>query len=551
MQYELFGKQISGRFTIPSGIVTTMPDTIARIAREVPQIGILTTKSIGLEPRAGNKEPIYATLEDGLYVNAVGLANPGAEAYAKELAEIYPLDNKFLLASIYANKPEDFQKVAKILEPYCDGFELNFSCPHAAPGYGANIGCSPELTSAYTKAVKEATKKPIFVKLTPNVEDIGKIAQAAIESGVDGITAINTVGPLETPMLSYGKGGLSGPGIKYIGIRAVRKIRDTANELGKSIPIIGMGGIAGPNDIEDYEKAGANFFGIGSALTGMRTRSIRNRFNDIVGYPTLGLGHKLLEYNFYKIMCIEQPTADIKIFYFDGEIGNAIPGQFVFAKVGHEKPFSIADDRPLTIAVRKVGDFTSKMFELKEGDRVAIRGPYGNGVRHESANSCLVGGGTGIAPVHFLAKTMHAYGNEPTIFIGARSKDQLLFVNELSKYGNLIVSTDDGTYGIKGTVADAMASSISKTGKFYAAFNCGPEQMLKRVLEVEKKSGVEFIQALIERYMKCGVGICGSCSIDGLRACVDGPVFEYKDLMDSKDFGKRKRDASGTFIEIR
>ena len=570
--------EVKGRFTIPSGIVATTTDTIARLAEEIPEIGIQTTKSIGLQRREGNKESILARFDgNGTFINAVGLANPGAEEFAKELKEIYPLPkNKFLLTSIFGSTAKEFQEVAKIVAPYSDGLELNCSCPHAEPGYGATIGSSPELTKKFTMAVKEVVDIPVFVKLTPNVEDIGIIARAAIEGGADGITAINTVGPYESSILSHGKGGISGFGVKEKGIQCIKRISEVIREMNmkREIPIIAMGGIRTAQDVLDYCNAGAKFFGVGSALAGMDTESIKKYFYNLEReFCLLKKGHKirerkvdltvmeLMKYRYYMITKIKQVSDDLNIFYFNKGI-KANPGQFVFVKLpahnAHEKPFSIADDDPLTIAVRRIGDFTSKLFELKKKDVVCIRGPYGKGfdIAEETESMFLVGGGTGLAPLHFLAKT--ARKKHPlTICMGAKTKDQLLFLKEFKKYGEAMVATEDGSEGKQGLVTANLKEHLENEKRFFtnskiSFYNCGPELMIKEVMRIEKKSGyAKQIQALIERYMKCGIGICGSSAMDGKRVCVDGPVFTGKDLLSSKHFGKLRRDASGTLINFK
>lgn len=132
MKIMLFcNKEISGPFTIPSGIVTTEISVLERIANEIPEIGILTTKSIGIKSIPGNREPIIAQYDSFSFINAVGLTNKGATYFAKELKKIKIPDNKFLLCSIFGSNEEEFHKIAEKLFEVCDGFELNLSCPHS------------------------------------------------------------------------------------------------------------------------------------------------------------------------------------------------------------------------------------------------------------------------------------------------------------------------------------------------------------------------------------------------------------------------------------
>ncbi len=201
-----------------------------------------------------------------------------------------------------------------------------------------------------------------------------------------------------------------------------------------------------------------------------------------------------------------------------------------------EKPFSVAYDNPLTIVVKKIGRFTSALFNLKKGGKVFVRGPYGNSF--PTKDGCLVAGGTGIAPLYFLANRI----KKPKILIGTKSKDELVFISELKELCDVKIATEDGSIGNKGFV-----TSIIEKSEYY--FNCGPEAMIKKAIEIEMKyTKSKRIFSSIERYMKCGVGLCGSCSCSGHRVCVDGPVFTAKQLEDMGEFGKYKRDASGKRI---
>ena len=138
------GKTISSPFTIPSGIVATALPIIEYLISHVPQVGVITTKSIGLEPRLGCREPVFSQYAPGCFVNAVGLTNPGATRSAELFAELEVPDDRFLLISIFGGSVAEFVEVARLLAPYCDGLELNLSCPHAK-GVGMAMGQDPEL----------------------------------------------------------------------------------------------------------------------------------------------------------------------------------------------------------------------------------------------------------------------------------------------------------------------------------------------------------------------------------------------------------------------
>lgn len=558
---KLGKRKIKNLFATVSGVGTTTSDIIDLWAKKIPQLGIITTKSISKYPCEGYEEPILCEVDKKTFRNAVGLPNPGCKAFAKELKEIYPLRNgTFLLTSIYGKTPKEFQDAAKVLAPYSDGLELNFSCPHAKKGYGSFIGSSEKLTYDFTKAVKKVVKIPVVVKLTPNVDDIGKIAIAAEKAGADAISAVNTYKPeiglnknTGFSILDHGIGGMSGKGIKDVGLKCVKEISDAVN-----IPILGMGGVSSIFDVYDYLRAGASWVGIGSALAGMDTSTVIKYFeeldNDLIYHRSYAYARTLdgliMEYESFRIMKVEQVDKDLKIFYFDKGL-ESLPGQFVFTWLPghHEKPFSIANDNPLTLAVRKIGHHTSRLFDYKKNDSVFIRGPYGNSVKiHQNADVFLVGGGTGAAPLHFLANKL----NNPIVFLGGKNKNQLLFEKEFKQLGKLVVATDDGSKGYKGFVTGALENYLLRHNvKDVFFFNCGPETMMKKAFEIEKNyTHVQNIYSSLERYCSCGVGLCGKCAIDGKRMCVDGPVFDGFELSNSKDFGVRKRDKSGKRIKI-
>jgi dihydroorotate dehydrogenase (NAD+) catalytic subunit len=172
MEYKIFDKKISGPFTVPSGIVTTEIPILEKIANEIPEIGILTTKSIGIEPRSGNREPIIAQPYPFSIINAVGLTNPGVEEIAKKISVMKIPKDKFLLISIFGKNEDEFQEVAERLVNFADGFELNISCPHSEK-YGQVVGKDYQLVEKIVKKVS-ALGRPVFVKISPNL-DIKKL----------------------------------------------------------------------------------------------------------------------------------------------------------------------------------------------------------------------------------------------------------------------------------------------------------------------------------------------------------------------------------------
>lgn len=520
-------------FTIPSGIITTQVSCLVKLAKEIPELGILTTKSIGPEPKPGNREPILSQHTDGGFINAVGLTNPGAEKFAKELSEAdFPKD-KFLLASIFGKNAEEFVYVAKTLENHVDGFELNLSCPHAK-GYGMQLGQDPEIVHKIVRAVVKITDKPVFAKLTPNAGNIGEIAKSAVNAGAYGIVAINTIGPgchmsNGSPVLTNKIGGLSGTGIAPIGIKCIREIRQA---IGENTPILGMGGIGTPKEVQAYSDAGANMFGIGSALAGMTDKTLKNYFTAIIGdirnktnYSTNFLQRTDTDYQKVKITNISG-TGDFKIFKTNKSI-DAKPGQFVFAwlpGIG-EKPFSVMDDDPLTLGILEIGEFTKEFGKLEESENFYFRGPYGEETSvPEGSNVVLVGGGCGIAGIYLLAKKFSEKANVTTI-LAAKDKEHISYLKEFEKCGQVEVVTEDGSLGIKGLVTDAIKNLKIEKGTNF--FNCGPKGMINAILPLELEiSDSEKIFSSVDYMTRCGVGICGSCADKkGRRTCIEGPFM--------------------------
>ncbi len=519
-------------FTIPSGIVTTEVSCLERIAREIPELGILTTKSIGPQPRAGNREPILAQYIPRGFVNAVGLTNPGAEEFARKLSLANFPQDKFLLASIFGKDVSEFVYVARTLEKFVDGFELNLSCPHTK-GYGTQLGQDKDIVGEITREVIRAVRKPVYAKLTPNAGNIGEIAKSAISAGAEGIVAINTVGPGYysvdgNAVLTNNVGGLSGIGMTPIGLKCIRDIRQA---IGENIPIIGIGGIGNVADVKAYAEVGATFFGIGSALAGMNEREIKAYFSalrkdvDSNGWTNNAEGllkRVNMQYRKVRVERKEDSACDFKIIQTD-EVGDAEPGQFVFAWIPGvgEKPFSVMDDNPLILGILDRGEFTKKLNSLQRGDSFYVRGPYGQGVNvPQKSNVVLVGGGCGIAGLYLLAKRFSRESNVLTL-LAAKDREHIAYLDEFRKYGEVGVATEDGSLGRRGLVADLMTDL--KEGSYF--FNCGPRAMINVILPLELKvSAPERIYSSVDYMTRCGVGVCGSCADEkGRRTCIEGP----------------------------
>ncbi len=248
----------------------------------------------------------------------------------------------------------------------------------------------------------------------------------------------------------------------------------------------------------------------------------------------------------------ETPT--IKTFKFDWDmetLGKPNPGEFVMVwNFKNEKPMSIAqiNDNELAISVKNIGEFTSQLHELEIGDKIGVRGSYGNGFNNtfEGKKILAIGGGVGMAPIHSIASDLLKKGNDIDVVAAAVTKDELLYGDSLEKLGaNVHYCTDDGSFGFKGFATDCTISLLEDSTYDYA-FVCGPEIMMKGIFDILEDAKIP-AQYSLERYMKCALGVCGQCCVDseGWRICVEGPVFENEKISKITEFGKYRRDASG------
>jgi dihydroorotate dehydrogenase electron transfer subunit len=238
-------------------------------------------------------------------------------------------------------------------------------------------------------------------------------------------------------------------------------------------------------------------------------------------------------------------TPNITTLRFEEEI-HANPGQFVMVWIPDisEKPFSISYMPELGFTVMDIGHFSHALCSLSVGDKLGVRGPYGRGfsVSGNIKNILAVGGGVGIAPL--LPVIEQNKDKNFTVIAGAKCRSEVLFEKRLNenKNSNVIVTTDDGSAGICGYATAPLANLLGREN-FDLIIACGPEPMLSRIHELGGKFNVP-VQLSLDRYMKCGLGICGSCAINGLMVCKDGPVFRGHELFNT-DFGKFKRSKSG------
>ncbi len=551
-EYQLFGKTLTGRLVIPSGIRCIRGSTIQRCLDEVPQIGVVTTKSISLKPRVGYREPIYARYSSGSFINAVGLANPGAEAFRDELRFVRRPAHKAILTSIFGAGTDDFAKTAEILAPVSDAFELNMSCPHAS-GYGIEIGQDCELVCRIVKAVIEAAGLPVVVKLSSTLPRIAETAKACLDAGAIGFTLINTVGPSMVmvggdPILSNRVGGLSGNAIRPMGLRAVEAVR---RAIGPEPLIIGMGGIGTAEHIEQFRSMGADLFGVGSALTGLDSEGMRaycrQLESDLVTQKRPdspgedGPDARVdMTYHAATVESVRPLTEDLFEITLSKLPGVSRSGElagkyyFLCCPGAGEKPFAVLSFERRAILIKTVGVFTKHLQGLKAGAPILLRGPYGKQVQPLPGVSryILVGGGTGIASLPEVAANLAAPGVTIDALLGARRAAELYGLDDFAKYGQVSVSTDDGSAGFHGRVSGLLEAVLTATPQAelggVAIILCGPEPMIYACGAVARRwIPSDRIRGAIEYPTSCGVGICGKCAApDGHLTCIDGPFLQ-------------------------
>lgn len=282
---------------------------------------------------------------------------------------------------------------------------------------------------------------------------------------------------------------------------------------------------------------------------------------------------------------IVRETENIWTFIFDyskfSHLGRSKPGQFVMLWIPgvDEKPFSIAydDGKEAWLTIAKVGPATSELFKLKEGDLVGIRGPFGTSYEWSAGEHlALLAGGYGAAPLYGVAAAAVKDGCKVDFIVGARSASMLLYEKRVGELGKVAAksggsvtyhaATDDGSKGHKGYNTEVLEEILASTGGSPGVsrgskgpgasggvariFACGPEMMMKKAAEIARTKGLK-CQLALERYMKCGFGVCGQCCVDdsGICVCKEGTVFDGEVALGFSEFGRYHRDSVGRKVE--
>lgn len=263
-----------------------------------------------------------------------------------------------------------------------------------------------------------------------------------------------------------------------------------------------------------------------------------------------------------KIVKVQDESADVKSLSFSDKLcANADPGQFVMIWIPRvdEVPMSLsssnAAQKTAAVTVKRVGEATTVLDAMKVSDVIGVRGPFGRGYETSRVlKVMIVGGGTGLASLAPLVEKLAKKRTNITLMLGAKTRGELLFLNRLTSIlagkARIVATTEDGTYGLRGLVTTQAEDVLAKGERFDTIYACGPERMMHKMFLLSKKFDVR-LQASLERFMKCAIGLCGTCVIGKYRICRDGPVFSGEQLLEvEKEFGKFRRGFDGRRVAV-
>ena len=261
-----------------------------------------------------------------------------------------------------------------------------------------------------------------------------------------------------------------------------------------------------------------------------------------------------------KIERVVDETPTIRTLYFNDDlISKVLPGQFAMVWIPgiNELPMSVMvseKDGQGGFTVRKRGISSTGLYNLEVGKQIGVRGPYGNSFDIKDGKILLIGGGTGLVPLMRLIAFAKP-SNEITLLMGSKTKEEVFFeetaqtFQKLSEHDVIIIPvTEDGSYGEKGYVTDVLEKLLEEN-TYDAIYTCGPELMMYKTVKLANEKGI-FVQASLERMMKCGVGICGSCCVNEDLVCRDGTIFDGQYLAKNSEFGHFERTQSGILEKI-
>ncbi len=344
-------------------------------------------------------------------------------------------------------------------------------------------------------------------------------------------------------MKVYSKSGIKEIPLNYIYEKSIRKACFSCSDYTASFADISVGNIGseeGWKTIIIRTERGKMIYDLAIEKGFLKAKSLPEINEDLV------LEITRCKTDIVKIKSIVEHSSDIKSFMLKNErIAKTYKeGMFVFLWLPDVDflPMSISkvEGNLIEITVQKIGDGTTKLFDLTVGDSIGIRGPFGNPWSYEDATKILiVGGGMGIAAISTLVESLMYTDKNFFVAIGAKDKASLIFADRLMELiPNTMCTTDDGSFGRKCYVTDKIDEIIS-VNNIDLILTCGPEVMMKKVLDIAESKNIK-IQASLERKMKCGTGLCGSCCIgenNDISVCKDGPIFNSDQLKKFPQFG--------------
>ena len=290
--FTLAGVTFKNRVLVASGTYGYGDE--CRDLADIAKLGGVVTKSLSLKPRPGNPPPRIVETPSGM-LNSIGLANIGVHRFIAEKLPFLRTVETAVVANIAASSVEEYAAVLTLLEGEegVDAYEINVSCPNVREG-GLNFGTNAARVAEITGVLRRLTRKPLIIKLTPNVTHMSEFARAAQEAGADALSVINTLIGLaidvrtRKPLLATTTGGLSGPAIKPV---ALAKVYEVSRAV--SIPVIGIGGIMNATDALEFLIAGASLVQVGTAnfidpAAGMKIAAELNRYCDESGIADIG-----------------------------------------------------------------------------------------------------------------------------------------------------------------------------------------------------------------------------------------------------------------------
>lgn len=227
---------------------------------------------------------------------------------------------------------------------------------------------------------------------------------------------------------------------------------------------------------------------------------------------------------FVKVARVDRHSREIATIHLNAKF-NPLPGQFAMVNVpGYEEiPLSFSSESSFT--VKAVGETTRELVKIKEGALLGVRGPFGRPFRIKD-NALIIAGGIGIAPLRFLYTTLNRINYRVRVIYGAKNEEELIWRD----FKNAVLATEDGSFGQKGTVVDMVKRE--ELNSYSAVYCCGRSEFLRKLYKIfEENIGAKIVEFSLERLMRCGIGVCGSCVLpSGMRVCKDGPVFSIEEI---------------------